>query len=146
MVMAPTSKKQTSDTKNTAHRSLKNRLAVATMAASLGVSLGVPVGEALAMDDTLKTPPGYTHRDSRDEAFEQLELSTQADQDDLTKESMQIKLESRQGKFRATDSTQIKLNSVESRQGKFKALDSKQIKLDRQIDADLDSVQTQINE
>ena len=150
--MAPKSQKQSTNEKNTSDRSLKKYLAVATMAASLGVSLGVPVGDALAQDETLSSPPGYTTRDSQREAFENLEISTQSDSDQnttITKDSKQIKLnkmESRQGKFKSNDSTQIKLDKMESRQGKFKSKDSTQIKLDKQIDTDMEADQTKVNE
>ncbi|MHB8111130.1 MAG: hypothetical protein ACYDHW_13990 [Syntrophorhabdaceae bacterium] len=49
--------KDSSDEKNAAGRSIHKYLAIATMAASLGVSLGVPVVDALA--DGPGSPPAY---------------------------------------------------------------------------------------
>lgn len=132
--MAPKSKKPSAGEPNPPDRSLKKYLAVATMAASLGVSLGVPVGDALAQDERLSSPPGYTLRDRQKEAMDQLELSTQSDKEGL--ESSQVKIKSRQ----------TKLNSLESRQGKFKNMDSTQIKIDKQADTDINAEQVLGNE
>lgn len=72
-------------------RSLKKNLAVAAFAASLGISLGVPVQDVLAADENISK------------------------QDEKNVLSVQGKIESNQGKFK---SNQLK---IDSRQGKFKA-------------------------
>ena len=58
MIMRSELPKQLSDEKNTAGRSINKYLAVAAMAASLGVSLGVTVVDALA--DGPGSPPAYS--------------------------------------------------------------------------------------
>jgi hypothetical protein len=54
--MKPESLKQSSDENGTTGRSVKKYLAVATMAASLGVSLGVAVVDALAAEGPASPP------------------------------------------------------------------------------------------
>ena len=94
-------------------QNLRKKLAIATMAASLGVSLGVPVGDVLADDTKASSPPGYSRQDKDNAASVQTKLSNQ------TKMSNQGKIESVQGKFKAdqgkVDATQ---KDVESSQGK----------------------------
>ena len=88
-------------------QSFKKNLAIATMAASLGVSLGVPVGDVLADDARSSSPPGYSRQDKDNVAAGQL------------KGSNQVKIDSVQGKFK---SNQVKIESTQkdttSSQGK----------------------------
>ena len=58
MIVRPELPKHSLDENNTVGRSIKKYLAVATMAASLGVSLGVTVVDALA--DGPESPPAYS--------------------------------------------------------------------------------------
>ena len=108
-------KKETTDDRKAPNRSLKKRLAVATVAASLGMSLGVPVQEILAQDAGVSNPPGYTVKDRMNEEMDQLEAAT-SDQEnaetvDMTKESsVQLKWDKQ--------SSQDKWN-VGSNQGKW---------------------------
>lgn len=70
-----------------ASRSLKKNLAVATMAASLGVSLGVPVADVLAANERLNLPPALSRQDKDNIAVEQKKISNQG------KFSNQIKID-----------------------------------------------------
>jgi len=70
-----------------AGRSLKKNLAVATMAASLGVSLGVPVADVLAANERLDSPPALSRQDKDNNALEQKKVSNQG------KFSNQIKID-----------------------------------------------------
>jgi peptidoglycan hydrolase CwlO-like protein len=81
----------TVDKQKSSGRSFKKNIAIAAVAASLGVSLGVPVQDVLAGDENITT------------------------QDKQNVSSVQGKVESVQGKFK---SNQLK---IESKQGKFKA-------------------------
>jgi hypothetical protein len=94
MIMAKRNKEK-EDASTASDRSLKKRLAVATVAASLGVSLGVPVGRVLAQDMEMKNPPGYSVKDRMKEQVDELESATSdkenAETIDLTKESIQIR-------------------------------------------------------
>ena len=105
--MESTSQKQTPNDKKNAGHSLKKKLAIATMAASLGVSLGVPVADVMAADANLQNPPGVTLQGQQNVASEQLKI----------KSSVQGKVESVQGKFRSTqgkiESTQSKVESTQ---------------------------------
>lgn len=86
-------------------RSLKKNLAVAAVAASLGISLGVPVKDVLAGDETITTQ-------------EEQNVSSVQGKIDSTQgkiKSNQVKIESRQGKFKADQ------GKIESIQGKFKS-------------------------
>lgn len=76
-------------------QSFKKNLAIATMAASLGVSLGVPVGEVMADEVKTSSPPGISRQDKDNVASGQLKYSNQ------TKMSNQGKIESVQGKFKS---------------------------------------------
>lgn len=82
--MKPKIPKQTSG-----DRSLNKYLAIATMAASLGISLGVPVVEVLASEG-----PGSPPSSSR-----QLKMDTRDQTNPAAKQSKQYK-ESIQGKFK----------------------------------------------
>ena len=89
--MKPELQKQSSDTKSEGRRSITKYLAVATMAASLGVSLGVPVVDALAADGP-GSPPAYS---------KQGKFKSQTDQEKVRgskqyKESNQLKLQQKQ--------------------------------------------------
>lgn len=85
-------------------RSLKKNLAVAAVAASLGISLGVPVQDVLADEN-------ITAQDEKNISSVQGKIdSTQG-----KIKSNQVKIDSTQGKFK---SNQIK---IDSRQGKVKA-------------------------
>ena len=78
-------------------RSLKKDLAVAAMAASLGISLGVPVSDVLAATESMSSPPTLVSRqDKHKAASAQTKLSTQS------KLSTQVK---------QPQSSQIKLNT-----------------------------------
>ncbi len=81
---------------------LKKNIAIATMAASLGVSLGVPVGDVLIGDAKADSPPSYSRQDKDNVASGQMKYSNQ------TKMSNQGKIESVQGKFK---SDQMKVES-----------------------------------
>ena len=70
-----------------AGRSLKKNLAVATMAASLGVSLWVPVADVLAANERLDSPPALSRQDKDNNALEQKKVSNQG------KFSNQIKID-----------------------------------------------------
>ena len=120
-------------------RTFKKKLALAAVTASLGLSLGVPVGDALAGDDNDRAFGGGT-----------LGISTEDFKTVLESKQGKFKtgVESRQGKFKTgIESKQGKLNTgIESRQGKFKpgqgaldSLESSQIKIDRQLDDELDA-------
>ena len=117
--------KQTSDSRKQ-ERSFKKKLALAAVTASLGLSLGVPVGDALAGDET--SYGGGTLG--------------------ITTDDFKTVLESKQGKFKTgIESRQGKFKSgIESRQGKFKpgqgaldSVESSQIKIDRQLDDEFDA-------
>ncbi len=88
--MKQESKKQSADEKAAACRSLNKYLAVATVAASLGVSLGVPVVDALA--ETRASSPPNSARDKS-------KISGQTDKSK--------NIESKQFKFK--ESNQLKL-------------------------------------
>ncbi len=77
--------------------SFKKNLAVAAIAASLGVSLGVPVSDVLAAGEKLSSPPGY----SRQDKFNQ---SSQI----KDRQSSQIKYQGQSSQFKDRQSTQIK--------------------------------------
>lgn len=77
--MEPKSQKQSMNENNTSDRSLKKYLVVATMAASLGVSLGVPVGDVLAQNEKMESPPGYTTQDKQSLQTERMQSSRQSD-------------------------------------------------------------------
>ena len=68
-------------------RSLKKNLAVATVAASLGVSLGVPVADVLAANERLSSPPTLSRQDKDTIVSEQMKVSNQG------KLSNQIKID-----------------------------------------------------
>lgn len=135
--------KQTSDSRKQ-ERSFKKKLALAAVTASLGLSLGVPVGDALAGDET--SYGGGT-------------LGITTDDFKTVLESKQGKfktgIESRQGKFKSgTESRQGKIKTgIESRQGKFKpgqgainSVESAQIKIDTQLDSELDAESFNVEE
>jgi hypothetical protein len=132
--MSPLCEKPTSNDKATPNRSLKKRLAMATVAASLGMSLGVPVGDVLAQDDTAL-------RSRVKGEMEQLEDATKSDKSEVkgevteqaSKESTQIKLntgESSQFKWDKGGSTQFKWDKSGSTQFKWDKSGSTQLKLD----------------
>jgi len=73
--------------------SLKKSLTLAAVAASLGVSLGVPVADVLAANVKLESPPTPVSRqDKHNVSSEQLKYSNQL------KQSNQLKVESSQFK------------------------------------------------
>lgn len=79
---------------NPTGRSLKQNLAVATVAASLGVSLGVQAGEALAADIGSGSPPSPLSRQDKDRmTAEQIKLSEQLKMSNQGKFSNQHKWE-----------------------------------------------------
>lgn len=94
---------KTLDDKKSGH-SLKKNLAVAAVAASLGLSLGVPVSDALA-NEKMDSPPGYSVRDKKNVSSEKMKSSVQSNQG---------KIESSQGKIKANS------EKLESKQLKFK--------------------------
>jgi len=83
-------------------RSLKKNMAVAAVAASLGLSLGVPVGDALAQDEKVQSPPGYTAGDKTNVSSGKVKSGI---------ESKQGKFKPNQGKVEATGSAPIKTNT-----------------------------------
>lgn len=87
--MKPKSPQQTSNTESMAGRPLNKYLAIATMAASLGVSLGVPVVEVLASEGP-GSPPSVSLQLKKD-ALGQTKQTVE--------QSKQFK-ESNQGKFK----------------------------------------------
>ena len=97
-------------------RSLKKNLAIAAVAASLGVSLGVPVKDVLAVEEQLANQPEYSS------AQDKQNISAGQHKEN----SIQQKLNSKQGKI---ESKQDKLKSaqgkIESRQDKLKSVQGK---------------------
>ena len=89
---------------NKSGRSLKKNIAVAAVAASLGLSLGVPMSDALA-NEKMDSPPGYSVRDKKNVSSEKMKSSAQSNQG---------KIESSQGKIKANP------EKLESKQFKFK--------------------------
>ncbi|MEA5113142.1 MAG: hypothetical protein VB050_03870 [Geobacteraceae bacterium] len=98
---------------------LGKTLAIATMAASLGMSLGVPVDEVLAADEKLDNPSAISRQGKQNVSSKQLKLSNQiklSNQSKLpeqSKVSNQLKLSnqskiSKQGKV---ESSQLKIDS-----------------------------------
>ncbi len=172
--MSPIWKKPSAQDHGNHGRSLKKRLAVATVAASLGVSLGVPVSDVLAQDVTSENPPGYTLKDRVNEEMDQLDQATEGDKtsgetQEHKTDSFQIKLNnkvsnqakwdnigsdqdkwhnlgSNQGKWDGIGSNQDKWHDIGSNQGKFKSKGSTQIKIDKNVDADMDAGAIQGNE
>jgi hypothetical protein len=75
--------------------SLNKKLAIAAIAASLGVSLGVPVGDVVAAGEKMDSPPSYSrqHKDSvasgQIKSSKQVKLKNQVSQ----KQSSQIKID-----------------------------------------------------
>lgn len=94
---------QKSDEKKSG-RSLKKNIAMAAMAASLGLSLGVPVSDALA-SERMSSPPDYSVSDKKNVSSEKMKSAI---------ESKQGKIESVQGKFKPAQ------EKLESNQFKFK--------------------------
>jgi len=77
--MDATANKHVAAKQQPAPPSLKKNLAVAAMAASLGVALGVPVGDVLAANTELQSPPTPISRQDKDRVTsEQSKLSTQS--------------------------------------------------------------------
>ena len=90
-------------------RSLKKNLAIAAVAASLGVSLGVPVKDVLAVEEQLASQPEYSAiQDKQNISSEQLKEN-----------SLQQKLKSKQDKLKSTQ------DKIDSRQDKFKSVQGK---------------------
>ena len=93
-----TSRRSTKDSTTNKHPhpstgSLKKSLTLAAVAASLGVSLGVPVADVLAANVKLESPPTPVSRqDKHNVSSEQLKYSNQL------KQSNQLKIESSQFK------------------------------------------------
>lgn len=128
---------KTSDEKKPG-RSLKKNLAVAAVAASLGLSLGVPVRDALAQGENMDSPPSYTMDDTQNISSEKINSPIESRQGKFktTIESKQGKFKSNQGKLDKRGSSQLRLNAIESTQ----------IKLDKQIDAKTEAEQSLDNE
>ncbi|MEW6078550.1 MAG: hypothetical protein AB1724_12105 [Thermodesulfobacteriota bacterium] len=99
------------------------------MAASLGVSLGVPVGDVLAEETTTNTPPVYSSPYNT---------------------SDQGKIEAVQGKFKSTQgklqSSQGKIESVQgkvtSTQGKIESVQGKHLDSPESMDPSLTGTET----
>lgn len=79
-------------------RSLKKNLAIATVAASLGMSLGVPVCDVLAAGDKLNGPPAYSRQDKfkassqiKDKRSSQVKIKQSSQIKDAQKQSSQMK-------------------------------------------------------
>lgn len=87
--MKPELQKQSSDEKSEGRRSITKYLAVATMAASLGVSLGVPVVDALAADSS--SPPSVKQQKIKGQTDQSKQIGSQQH-----KESNQLKLKQKQ--------------------------------------------------
>jgi len=105
MMMEPKPQKQSTNEKKKSDHSVRKYLAVATMAASMGLSLGVPVGDVLAANERMSSPPDYSVSDKKNVSSEKMKSSVQSNQVKL--KSNREKLESNQGK-------------LESKQFKFK--------------------------
>jgi len=103
------SKEQSPSEQKPSGRSLKKNLAIAAVAASLGVSLGVPVGDVFAAGKP-NSPPGYSRQDKQ---------ATQI----KDKQSNQIKRQSSQIKDR--QSSQIKDKQKQSSQMKGRKVETK---------------------
>jgi peptidoglycan hydrolase CwlO-like protein len=86
-------------------RSFKKNLAVAAVAASLGVSLGVPVQDVLAGEENITT------KDEKN--ISSVQGKIESNQGKF--KSNQVKIEANQGKFKSNQ------GKIESNQGKFKA-------------------------
>ncbi len=124
---------------NTHHtpRPLTRKIAIATIAASLGVSLGFPVGEVLAADDGSR-PASAQSRHSRDRAPADPDKgsSNQAKFKDTSSNQGKFRdTSSNQGKFRDTSSNQGKFRDASSNQGKFRDASANQMKLRPEADA-----------
>ena len=139
--MEPKSQKKTDDKK--AGRSFKKNIAMAAVAASLGLSLGVPVGDALAQSENMDSPPSYTLDDNTDSSSENIKSPLESRQG-----KFKSSIESRQGKFKSSiESRQGKFkSSLESRQGKVKLNQGKletsgstQLEWDKQLENELDA-------
>ncbi len=74
----------------TVGQSLKKHLAVATVAASLGVALGVNVAEVLAAETQLSSPPNAVSRQDKDTIQQQQSTQQKINQ---SKQSKQIKID-----------------------------------------------------
>ncbi len=99
------------DEKKATGNSFRKNLAVATVAASLGVSLGVPVGEVLAAGNNLGNPPGYSRQDKQNVASESMKSNQykfrQSGQfKDTQRQSSQFK-----GSQNTRQSSQMKINT-----------------------------------
>ncbi|GAB6095257.1 hypothetical protein JCM14469_15090 [Desulfatiferula olefinivorans] len=150
-------KKNIADDTTSTDRSLKKRLAVATVAASLGVSLGVPVGRVMAEEAGMKTLPAYSVKDRVAEQMDELDAET-SNQDvgestEMKKESSMIKWDTNRLPVTGSEqfkwdkqSTQIKLDTMESNQFKWDK-ESTQIKIENHpIRQDIDAEGFQGNE
>ena len=86
---------QTDKEASTAHRSLKKSLALATVAASLGMALGVNVADVLAAEKQLSSPPNALSRQDKDIVVKQHKDTTQIQQSTQQKlnQSKQMKLD-----------------------------------------------------
>lgn len=86
-------KKESPEDQRSADNSLKKNLVVATVAAALGVSLGVCVGDVLAANERLSSPPNVSRQD-KDMVSKQLKDANKVQQ------STQLKIDqSKQLKF-----------------------------------------------
>lgn len=114
--MSPKWKKPSTDAPGNPDRSLKKRLALATVAASLGVSLGVPVGDVLAQDLVSESLPVYTLKEQVKEGMEELDQATEEGKSEA--ESVQHKSDSFQFKLEKPVSDQLKWDKPTSDQFK----------------------------
>ncbi len=103
---------------------LGKTLAIATMAASLGMSLGVPVGDVLAADEKLDNPSAISHQDKHTMASKQLKISPQSKLSGQVKLSTQSKLPEQS---RVSNQFKFSNQSKLSKQGK---VESSQLKID----------------
>jgi peptidoglycan hydrolase CwlO-like protein len=107
------------DKKKSSGKSFKKNIAIAAVAASLGVSLGVPVKAVMAGDENITTQDGknVSSVQGKIEANQGKFKSNQGKVEAIQgkHKSNQIKIEANQGKFKADQ------GKIESIQGKIKA-------------------------
>lgn len=93
--MDETKNNQTGQDAPYAHRSLKKSLALATVAASLGMALGVNVADVMAVEKELSSPPKTLSRQDKDIVVKQHKEPAQIQQSTQQKvnQSKQMKVD-----------------------------------------------------
>lgn len=102
--METTQKQQMDKDRKAANQSLKKSLAIATVAASLGIALGVNVADALAVDVQVGSPPIPTSRQDKD-------LISRQDKDLISKQIKDANQIQQTMPQTSTQSKQIKIDS-----------------------------------